>query len=169
MIHVTIPGLPHGQGRPRAVRRGAFVGVHERPEDSNWKHYAQAHYREAMAGRAPYECAVHVSIFAVWPQPKATRKAERGFRIWRVGKPDADNLAKAVLDAGNGVLWLDDAQVAELIVRRVVGAQGEAPRVMVEVLPLPWNWPAPYDGLTLADARSCGVSESSGAAGAAVV
>ena len=31
-------------------------------------------------------------------------------------KPDADNIAKIVLDALNGVAWLDDAQVTSLTV-----------------------------------------------------
>ena len=32
--------------------------------------------------------------------------------------PDVDNLAKAVLDACNGLLWADDGQVVELVVRQ---------------------------------------------------
>ena len=32
-----------------------------------------------------------------------------------------DNVAKAVLDAINGVAWHDDSQVAELIVRKSYG------------------------------------------------
>lgn len=76
---------------------------------------------------------VAVEILAVWPCPKSARKADKLVQRPRVGKPDADNIAKAVCDAGNGVLWLDDAQVAELHVRRIVGREGEAPRVEVVV------------------------------------
>lgn len=140
-FRVVIPGLPHGQGRPRAVRRGAFVGVHERPEDRSWKSYAQGCYQRALfdargylrAAPPLFLGAVRVVIEATWACPKSARKADRARRRPRVGKPDCDNLAKAVLDAGNGVLWGDDAQVAELIVRRWVGVEGEAPRVEVTV------------------------------------
>ena len=45
--------------------------------------------------------------------------------------PDADNLAKAVKDGLSGVLYHDDGQVAELVVRKRRAAQGDAPRVEV--------------------------------------
>ena len=38
-----------------------------------------------------------------------------------VYKPDADNLAKFVLDALNGVYYKDDSQIYELIVRKQYG------------------------------------------------
>jgi Holliday junction resolvase RusA-like endonuclease len=122
------------------------VKVYERPEDGNWKSYAQGCYHAAAtvwrdvnfaeSGSAQWPLfhgAVEVEILAVWPCPKSARKADRAIQRPRVGKPDADNLAKAVLDAGNGLLYLDDAQVAELHVRRIVGREGEAPRVEVTV------------------------------------
>lgn len=37
------------------------------------------------------------------------------------GRVDVDNLVKTVLDAANKVLWLDDSQVVELRVRKVLG------------------------------------------------
>ena len=51
----------------------------------------------------------------------------------RPGRPDCDNLAKAVLDAGNGVLWSDDAQVVKLQVMKLRAALGEEPCVVVRV------------------------------------
>lgn len=133
MISLAIPGSPHGQGRPRAVRRGGFVSVYERPEDKEWKEYARQHYAIAMKGKLAFEGPVRVVIVAFWPQPASARKAERPFRKWRVGKPDCDNVAKAVLDAANGLVWNDDAQVAELRVYRIVGREGEAPRIEIVV------------------------------------
>ena len=43
---------------------------------------------------------------------------------------DIDNLAKAVLDALNGVCWQDDSQVAELYVTKNLA---DAPRLEIEV------------------------------------
>lgn len=136
-LKVVIPGLPHGQGRPRAVRRGAFVGVHERPEDKSWKAYASGLYQQAIQASEwrswPFGGPLAVTISAVWPCPKSAKKADRARQRWRVGKPDADNIAKAVCDAGNGVLWGDDSQVAVLSVSRIVGREGDYPRVEVTV------------------------------------
>lgn len=51
-------------------------------------------------------------------------------------KPDADNIAKC-LDALNGVIWHDDAQVVECIVRKRYCSGGEQPHlnVFVEYMP----------------------------------
>jgi len=52
----------------------------------------------------------------------------------RLPKADVDNVAKAVLDAINGVAWHDDSQVAELIVRKSYGTAG-ATEVTIAELP----------------------------------
>ena len=66
--------------------------------------------------------------------------------MWRISKPDVDNVCKSCLDAlvTAGVLR-DDVLVTELVARSLVAADGEAPhtRVIVDVLdPLPMvPWP----------------------------
>lgn len=44
---------------------------------------------------------------------------------------DVDNVAKAVLDALNGLWWADDRQVAALYAKQYIGAQGEEPGVWI--------------------------------------
>lgn len=39
-------------------------------------------------------------------------------------KKDCDNLAKMVLDSGNGIIWGDDSQIDLLLVTRVFGEVG---------------------------------------------
>ena len=46
-------------------------------------------------------------------------------------RADVDNLAKAVLDAGNGILYGDDSQVVSLIISKVKSAN-EVIRVDIE-------------------------------------
>lgn len=50
----------------------------------------------------------------------------------RRGMPDADGIAKAVLDGLNGVVWVDDGQVCDLRIRRIV-ERGCEERVEVQV------------------------------------
>ncbi|TRO95267.1 RusA family crossover junction endodeoxyribonuclease [Glycocaulis profundi] len=54
-------------------------------------------------------------------------------------KHDVDNVAKAVLDALNGVVFHDDSQVERLHVEKIMG---ERPRVSVQVRPLAEDRPA---------------------------
>lgn len=50
--------------------------------------------------------------------PKKRRADALAGRVAPTGKPDVDNLLKTV-DALNGVVWADDAQVADARVRKV--------------------------------------------------
>ena len=46
------------------------------------------------------------------------RKPKSNRKTLPVSRPDLDNLAKAVLDAGNGVIWRDDSLVTTLVIRK---------------------------------------------------
>ena len=48
-------------------------------------------------------------------------------RIWRMKKPDLDNLIKLVKDACSTIVFLDDNQVVKVLAEKIQCAQGEAP------------------------------------------
>nr|DAJ52248.1 MAG TPA: Endodeoxyribonuclease RusA [Caudoviricetes sp.] len=50
-------------------------------------------------------------------------------------KPDADNVAKLVMDALTGVAWADDSQVVDLHVRKHPRVRGQAERMDITVAP----------------------------------
>ena len=65
---------------------------------------------------------LRAEIIAYFPIPKSTSKKkrdemERGL-ILPTKKPDTDNIAKAILDALNGLAYYDDAQVVHLEVQK---------------------------------------------------
>lgn len=136
-IRITLPGEPIGQGRPRFARMGKFVRAYDPAKSRNWKATAQEHFVSAMraAGEAgPLLGPVEVTIRAIFTCPKSDYRKNnpRGQRP-HAKRPDAENCAKAVLDAGTGILYADDAQVCDLKVEKIIGAQGEGPRVEVAV------------------------------------
>jgi Holliday junction resolvase RusA-like endonuclease len=53
----------------------------------------------------PYAGPLYARLTFHLPRPKTAT------RMWPFGRPDLDNLAKAVLDGLNGVVFHDDAQV----------------------------------------------------------
>jgi Holliday junction resolvase RusA-like endonuclease len=61
----------------------------------------------------PLDGPLIVSIYAWIKKPKSSKLA------YPTTKPDADNIAKAVLDALNGILWHDDKQVCQLTIHKV--------------------------------------------------
>lgn len=133
-VVVYIPGEPVAQGRPRFARVGRFVRAFDPAKSRKWKALAAHWMRMAQhEGVAFPDGAVRVSVTAVFACPKGDfRKVPLGRRL-HARRPDAENVAKAALDAGSGVLWRDDAQVSTLVVVKRIGAQGEAPFVRVEV------------------------------------
>lgn len=78
-----------------------------------------------------------VTITAYFPIPSKATKAERAMILSGGGhvtsKPDADNIAKIILDALNGIAYEDDAQVEELTVRRRYAAE-PCVRVTIETI-----------------------------------
>lgn len=130
-----IPGPPVAQGRPRFTTRGGFARAYDPPKSRMWKRMAATLFR-AERGTTAFVGPVQVLVIAVRACPdSAKRKRSVTPRRWddsRTG--DAENIAKTVLDAATASgLWVDDAQVARLVVERWVGAQDEAPSVLVEV------------------------------------
>ena len=145
---ISIPGEPVAQARPRIAVVAGRPRAYDPKTSRDWKATAQQHARDQMAraGAAMFTGPVCVSISFVFTRPQTTyRKRKPRGREPKTTKPDADNLAKAVLDALNGVAWIDDRQVYELHMVKLVGAQGEAPMTGVEV--------RPYEGATDEAAR----------------
>jgi Holliday junction resolvase RusA-like endonuclease len=106
------------------------VRVYDPPRSREWKKRAGEIMREAVGDdpRFPAEAGapVCVDIIAGFKRPK---KAKDSFHTKNGG--DLDNIAKAVLDAGNGILWDDDRQIVSLSICKLYV---EVPRVEVEML-----------------------------------
>ena len=134
-VRVVIPGPPCAQGRPRAFNTPKGIRMYDPKKSRSWKGAAQVHMAEAMAGRALFAGAVQVEIVAVFACPTTDyRKRDPHPRRWHTkANGDAENISKACCDAANGTLWIDDRQVARLHVEKIIGAQGEAPRVEMYV------------------------------------
>lgn len=135
-LRVTIPGPPFAWQRARAGKVRGRIRFFESSEQRSWKAYAGAMMLAARqkAGLAPFASPVRVRIVARFECPQGEqRKRDPVPERWHVGRRDADNVAKAIGDAGNGVLWLDDRQIVELHVAKRTAAQGDVPETVVEV------------------------------------
>lgn len=151
VLDCVIPGSPQGYQRPgvRVVTpkgKPAFASLYEQPETRSWRALASDSLVRAAGGVRVEAEPVSVFIQAVGKRPGHALKRLGSGRFWRLTKPDADNVAKAVCDSivQAGVIR-DDTLVGRLVVESLVAAEGEAPhvRVVVEMLePLPVvPWP----------------------------
>lgn len=134
-LTVWIPGPPFAQPRGRAVRTPFGARVHNSPEATRWRHKAQGYMVQARQKAGwRHDGPVSAKIVAVFARPKRMPKALGEWMVGKATKPDVDNLAKAVLDAGNGVLWRDDGLVVDCLIEKRVAAEGAEEGVHVRVV-----------------------------------
>ena len=133
-IEFFVPGTPVGKGRPRAARRGAGVVMFTPEKTAGYEALVAAMASNAMRAHQLLDGPLEAVLEMRFPVPASWSKAKRARALagveWHTSKPDADNVAKAVLDACNGVVFRDDSQVVILIATK---AFSEAPGVRVVI------------------------------------
>lgn len=127
-ITLFVAGIPKGQPRARAFSRGGMVRMYD-PGTADawkqcitieWKRYAQ-NYKKIVG-----PCALDLTFKMPRPKSHYTKKGLKPESpIWFDHKPDADNLAKAVMDCLTDIgVWEDDDQVVHLSVQKAY-AEGD--------------------------------------------
>lgn len=119
-FHLDINPVP--KGRPRFSKIGGFVRSYTPKKTSDYEAQIKTQAQAVMT-REPLETPLAAFLCFRLPIPKSYPKkraqsclagSERPIK-----KPDLDNLAKSVLDALNGIVYLDDAQLVSLHVTKV--------------------------------------------------
>ena len=135
MLRFFVLGTPVAKGRPRAFRLGGGVRMFTPKKTQAWETLVERVIRAEMGDNPPLEGELEVHVLLTLPVPaswprKAKEAALNGLTP-HISRPDVDNLAKAVLDACNGSLWVDDCQITRLTCQKEFG---ETPGVTIEVL-----------------------------------
>ena len=127
-----VHGYPVPQGRPKAFIPKGWTRptVYDPATSRDWKRTVNSQVLDAKPG-PPMKGALTVRLVFVLLRPPSVSEKKRPFPTV---KPDAENLSKAVLDAIKGVVYLDDAQIVDLRVRK---EYGEQPGVEIDVEELP--------------------------------
>ena len=129
-LEFTVKGEPQGKGRPRFTR----IGKPYTPENtaSYEEKVRLAYWEQCGMEMAAAGIPLTLEVTAVFGVPerfsKAVRQKMLAWEIRPTKRPDADNIAKIIADALNGVAWHDDAQVVSMAVSKVYG---ETPEVRV--------------------------------------
>lgn len=137
VIVVCVPGEPVGKGRPRVAVRGRNAVMYTPEKTAAYEALVRGEAERSMQGQAllagPVELwlEIYTGIPASYPKRKA--EAARAGHIVPTKKPDIDNVIKAVCDAFNGAVWVDDVQVVDLHVKRRFS---DEPCILARVTPL---------------------------------
>jgi len=130
MKYIVIPGKPIGKGRPRVTKNGTYT-----PKTTK-------DYQNKVAAIAELEADNYfmhdeplvATILCYYPIPKSMPKYKRNMveegKLYPIVKPDLDNVAKAILDALNGVVYKDDNQIVELHIKKLYS---DNPRAVVKI------------------------------------
>lgn len=121
---IAVPGVPIAQMRPRFVRRGAHVKAYNPQETEAGKFLLLA---RPYLPSEPLTGPLVVTIGAFFQRPKSHYRTGKNAALLKDTAPgpeqcevakDVDNIAKFVLDALNGVAWVDDRQICALHVSK---------------------------------------------------
>ena len=105
----NIIGAPVAKGRPRFYRGSGFVGTYTPDNTRRWENIVRGQaisYRPKELWKGP----ISMALTFLMPRPKSLPKKV----IHHIKKPDLDNLAKAIKDALQGVIYKTDSQVVVL-------------------------------------------------------
>ena len=135
MIEFTVLGEPTGKGRPKFSTFNGHAMAYTPAKTVNYETLVKLSYQQQCNDK-PYEKDVPLKaeITAYFPIPKSASMKRKKMmlegQIRHTKKCDADNLAKAILDALNGIAYYDDSQVCELSVSKLYS---DNPRVIVSI------------------------------------
>ena len=128
-ITITIPGTPVGKGRPRVTRHGTYTPEKTREYQQKVRDCYHAQCTGGFAGGVPILARITAYFPIPASYPKKKKAALEG--AFHLKKPDADNIAKAILDALNGLAYPDDSAVQLQVVHKIY--TNAAPRVEVTI------------------------------------
>lgn len=132
-----VPGKVQAKQRPRLNLSNGRVYT---PQATlNYESYVKVCYSDYVRDLnwKPIEGSIRAEIEVFMPIPKSDSKkkkeAKLSGKIRPTVKPDADNIAKSLLDALNGLAYADDKQVCEVEVKKFYGVE---PCVYVKLIEL---------------------------------
>lgn len=104
MVYLKYPISPRPKQRPRFTKRGwAYTPKETRAFEDAIRLFTKANYQgQPLEGPLEVKLVFHVE------RPKTVKHP------WPHKRCDLDNLQKGILDALNGVLYVDDGQVVRL-------------------------------------------------------
>lgn len=118
MIKFTVHGKPQGKGRPRVTSHGTYTPEKTKQYEELVRWCWRADSGKSICG---VPLSVHITAYFMPPKSVSKKKHDELIGTPYTHKPDADNIAKAILDALNGVAFVDDSAVTELIVTKLYG------------------------------------------------
>lgn len=127
---------PVEQARPRATRMGKEIRLYDPKKVAIFKRQLGMLARQQMLDRGlePYDGPLEVCMEFHRPVQTSLSKKERARRLSGVHrptvKPDLSNYIKALEDGLNGIIWVDDNRIVQIVAEK---KYSDRPRIVIEV------------------------------------
>jgi Holliday junction resolvase RusA-like endonuclease len=129
-LTLELAGPVVGKGRPRFTRAGHTYTPSATVTAESRLSYAMAQAWTAAPLDEPLALRIEVRVPIPASKSKRWQAAALAGDVLPISKPDLDNILKLVADAGNKLLWSDDARITEVAIRRRYAAE---PGISIEV------------------------------------
>jgi len=134
-VRFRVQAEPIAQGRPRLTTVAGMARAFDPKKSKQWKAFIKDVAMKAMKDAGydrPLEGPLCARMRFGFALPKSSyRKRTPRLRSWHTKRPDIDNLVKAIFDACESVIYINDTCIAKMVVDKIECAQGEAPFVSV--------------------------------------
>jgi Holliday junction resolvase RusA-like endonuclease len=132
MYELVIFGNPIAASRPRVTRWSTY---YKEPYNS-YKSFLRAKVVESIANSnfTPFDASLPLKMYITFemeiPKSFSTKKRLSLEGTYVVKKPDIDNLSKSCFDAMNKIVYNDDSQIVEIIVKKVYSFE---PKTIIKI------------------------------------
>lgn len=127
---------PVEQARPRATRMGKGIRLYDPKKVNVFKKQLGLLAKQQMLDRGlePYDGPLEVCMEFYRPVQASLSQKERARRLSGVHrptvKPDLSNYIKALEDGLNGIIWVDDNRIVQIVAEK---KYSDRPRIVIEV------------------------------------
>ena len=138
-VKFEVLGVPVGKSRPKFSTVNGHAVAYTPAKTANYETLVRLSYQQQIgAFMFDKDKPLRAIIRAFFPIPKSASKKKReqmeAGKIRHTKKCDADNIAKACLDALNGIAFYDDSQVCELSISKFYGDTPKVEIIIDEVI-----------------------------------
>ena len=138
-VKFEVLGVPVGKGRPKFSTVNGHAVAYTPAKTANYETLVRLSYQQQIGSfMFDKDKPLRAIIRAFFPIPKSASKKKReqmeAGKIRHTKKCDADNIAKACLDALNGIAFYDDSQVCELSISKFYGNTHKVEIIIDEVI-----------------------------------
>ena len=140
-INFFVPGMAKTSGSKRSFynkKTGKTIITADNPKQKDWQAAVSLFAKQEIGEQAPWPGPLAATMIFVRARPKGhfgTGRNEGVLKSWAVkkhptGKPDVLKLGRAVEDAMNGIVFIDDSQI---VIEQLEKRYGDMPGVFISI------------------------------------